>query len=88
MKCYVFKSLKQIDMYIYLRKEDGFNDLDSALRNAFGQPEFVIELVLTPESQLARYQAQDVITALELDGYFLQMPPADPTMGQGESVTS
>lgn len=80
MKCYVFKSLKQADMYIYLRKEDGFNDLAADLRAAFGQPEFVIELDLTPESRLARYKAQDVISELEINGYFLQLPPADPAL--------
>ncbi len=67
-------------MYIYLIKEAGFAELDKVLREAFGQPEFVIELILTPESRLARYDAQDVMTALETNGYFLQLPPADPTL--------
>ena len=80
MKCYVFKSIKHAGMYIYLSKEDGLSDLDAGLRDAFGQPEFVIELDLTPESRLARYQAQDVISELEINGYFLQLPPADPTL--------
>jgi len=80
MKCYVFKSLKHLGMYIYLRKEDGFAGLDKVLRDAFGQPEFVIELILTPESRLARYDAQDVISALETNGYFLQLPPVDPLL--------
>jgi len=80
MKCYVFKSLKQAGMYIYLSKEDGFVELDKVLRDAFGQPEFVIELILTPESRLARYDARDVISALQTNDYFLQLPPADPTL--------
>ncbi|HED15868.1 MAG TPA: YcgL domain-containing protein [Gammaproteobacteria bacterium] len=80
MKCYVFKSLKQAGMYIYLSKEDGFDEMDKVLRDAFGQAEFVIELILTPESRLARYDAQDVISALETNGFFLQLPPADPAL--------
>ena len=80
MKCFVFKSSKQEGMYIYLREMDGFENLDSILRDAFGQPEFVIELNLTAESRLARYQAEEVISELEKHGYFLQMPPADPTV--------
>ncbi len=80
MKCYVYKSLKHADMYIYLRKEDGYDELDEALRHAFGAAEFVIELDLTPESRLARFEALDVISELEINGYFLQMPPADPQL--------
>lgn len=83
MKCFVFKSSKQDGMYIYLREMDGFGQLDAVLRDAFGQPEFVIELDLTADSRLARYEAQDVISKLETNGYFLQMPPADPTIDTG-----
>lgn len=71
-------------MYIYLGKEDGFNDLDAGLRAAFGQHAFVIELDLMPTSTLARYKAEDVISELETNGYFLQMPPADPLTASEE----
>ncbi len=62
-------------MYLYLAKEEGFEEVPEPLMQRFGQPQFVLELDLSPERKLARVEVTKVIGALEENGFFLQMPP-------------
>jgi uncharacterized protein YcgL (UPF0745 family) len=45
------------------------------LVKSIGLPEFVMQLDITPERELAREKATDVITGIEENGFFIQMPP-------------
>ena len=61
LPCWIYKSLRKQEMYLYLAKEDGFDDLPEALTSRFGRPEFVMELELHADRPLAREDALDSI---------------------------
>lgn len=77
MNCVVFRSSRKNYTYLYLRAGLEFDDLPMALRGAFGQPEFVMELELSPERKLASENALEVLEHLRENGFYLQLPPGD-----------
>lgn len=75
MPCWVYRSPRKPDMYLYLAAEDAFERLPAELLARFGQPLRVLELVLHPQRKLAREDVNKVIANLRSQGYHLQMPP-------------
>ncbi|MEJ2315638.1 MAG: YcgL domain-containing protein [Gammaproteobacteria bacterium] len=83
--CWIFKSARKQEMYLYLAQEDGYDDLPEMLRQHFGKALFVMQLDLQPGRPLARADVAIVMNALEEQGYYLQMPPKlEPEMNYGE----
>lgn len=76
--CYVYRSRRKADTYVYLRERDGFSVLPTELAQALGELVFVLQIELTPERKLAREQASVVIEHLAQRGFHLQLPPTDP----------
>jgi len=74
MKCFVYKSIKKADSYIYLNEKDNFEKLPEQLLMLFGKPEFTLEFDLTVDRKLALADAQQVLQSLDDQGYYLQMP--------------
>jgi uncharacterized protein YcgL (UPF0745 family) len=77
MQCYIYKSLKKVDLYLYVTQPDDFSAVPEALLQGLGGLTFVMELALTPERKLARENAEKVINALNDKGFFVQMPVAE-----------
>lgn len=78
--CWIFRSPRKSEMYLYLDREDGFADLPEGLRRLFGPPTLVMRLELHPGRPLAQEDVRQVIQNLRARGYHLQMPPVlDPT---------
>lgn len=75
MKCFVYKSIKKIDSYIYINQKDNFESVPEQLLLLFGEPEFALEFELTRDRKLALADAEQVINSLNEQGYYLQMPP-------------
>lgn len=75
MKCFVYKSNKKADSYIYLNQKDDFKKIPEQLLQLFGEPEFALEFELTEDRKLALADAKQVIQNLSEQGYYLQMPP-------------
>lgn len=75
--CYVYKSPRKADTYVYLRERDDFSVLSPELSNALGRLAFVMQLELTPQRRLAREQATIVLEHLARRGFHLQLPPAE-----------
>ncbi len=75
MKCYIYRSRKRAETYVYLRERDDFSPVPSELMPWFVNPVFVFELDLTPGRRLARADSDTVIGALEKKGFYLQLPP-------------
>jgi uncharacterized protein YcgL (UPF0745 family) len=73
--CWIYKSSKKDEMYLYLTKEDDFEDVPELLMAGFGKPSLVMELELSSQRPLARVDVCRVIQQLDEEGYFLQMPP-------------
>lgn len=81
MKCNVWKSPGKEFTYIYLKVGQDYADLPSTLREVFGEPEFVMNLELTPGRKLAYEDAELVKQNLAEQGYHLQLPPTDDPTG-------
>lgn len=73
--CWIYKSLKKDEMYLYAREESFERLVPEALLTAMGPLERVMELDLHPDRPLAREDVNRVIDHLLAQGYFLQMPP-------------
>ena len=81
MKCSVVRSSLKDFTYIYLLAGHDFDDLPISLRKVFGEPEFVMNLELTPERKLAYEDVGQVMHNLAEQGYHLQMPPQEDATG-------
>ena len=62
-------------MYLYVPRQDDFEEVPEILLKKFGVPHFVMELELTPERKLARENTETVLQNLAENGFHLQMPP-------------
>ena len=72
-------------MYLYLSREDGYDELPEPLKQRFGTPSLVMGLDLQADRKLARADTGQVLAALETQGFYLQMPPElEPDMDYGE----
>lgn len=80
--CTVYKSRRQADLYLYLRNDLSLQALPPSLRELLGLVEPVMALTLTPQRKLARETVTQVMSALRQHGYFLQMPPAQGSVGE------
>ena len=74
--CWIYRSAKKNEMYLYLDQEDGFDHVPEALMNLFGKPTLVMELDLHPLQPLAREDVAQVMGNLRSQGYHLQLPPS------------
>jgi uncharacterized protein YcgL (UPF0745 family) len=75
MEVSAYKSPKKPELYLFVPKTQGLDDLPDELYVMFGIPEHVIDFEIGPERALARASAEEVKAALESKGYYLQMPP-------------
>ncbi len=75
MKCYVYRSRKQDEMYLFLKDKEDFSPVPPELMPHFVNPVFVFELELTPRRKLARADVNTVMQCLESQGFYLQVPP-------------
>ncbi len=75
MPCWIYRSNRKDEMFLYLSAEDGFDAVPQPLLKAFGRPSLVMQLELHPQRKLAREDASKVMANLRLQGFHLQMPP-------------
>lgn len=71
----VFRSGRKADTYLYMPAAAEFEELPEPLRQQFGTPTYVMDLVLSPQRKLAQVDVLQVMQALVKDGFFLQLPP-------------
>ena len=78
----VFRSKKHTDMYLYVDAAEQFERVPQELRKRFGPAVEAMELELTSDRMLARTTAAEVLSAIEGQGFYLQLPPEiDPVTG-------
>jgi len=75
LPCWIYRSSKKNEMYLYLREEGDFDHVPEALMGLFGTPTLVMELQLHPQRPLAREEVDQVLINLRSQGFHLQMPP-------------
>jgi uncharacterized protein YcgL (UPF0745 family) len=74
--CQIFRSSRKQEMYLYVELARGLEDVPAELMHQFGEPTPVMTLVLTADKSLARANVEEVMSLIERQGYYLQMPPA------------
>lgn len=75
MQCYIYKSLKKAELYLYIDKKDDFSAVPEECLSTLGPLVHVMDLELTRERKLAREDSQKVLKCLQEKGFFIQMPP-------------
>jgi uncharacterized protein len=73
--CWIYKSPRQDEMYLYLATQDGLDVVPPPLLERFGTPQPVMQLDLHAGRSLAREDVAQVMVNLDTRGYHLQMPP-------------
>lgn len=76
MICFIYRSSKKSEMYLYTLIKDDFTAIPEQLMNVFGKPEFSMMVNLKQRTKLARADIEKVREQLNEDGYYLQMPPS------------
>ncbi len=75
MQCVVYKSLKQFDYFLFVKKEDELARVPDGLRQMLGVLEKIMDLELDENRNLAQADVGVVMQQIEERGYYLQMPP-------------
>ena len=73
--CTVYRSSREAELYVYVRREDGLSRVPETLLAKLGVISEVLTLKLTPTRKLARANAADVLGSIEEKGFYLQLPP-------------
>jgi len=77
MECWIYKSRRRAETYLFLGEPDDTSRVPPELLAAMGALELVMQLELDPERRLARADPRKVMHELEHRGYYLQLPPVD-----------
>ncbi|OHV10256.1 YcgL domain-containing protein [Kushneria phosphatilytica] len=73
--CDIYRSSRREEMYLYVERARGLEDVPEALLQQFGSPQRAVTLLLSHERPLARADVSRVIESIRSQGYYLQMPP-------------
>ena len=71
--CWIYRSNRRDELYLYLAKENAFNEIPAELMDRFGTPTLVMELDLHPGRRLEREETARVIANLREQGFHLSM---------------
>lgn len=74
MQCFVYRSSRRENTYLFLAKKDSFEEIPEALLRIFGSPEFSFEFELNDEKNLIRENSADVMKNIQERGFHLEMP--------------
>ena len=77
MICYVYRSNRKRDTYLYVKERDDFSCLPDTVLQVFGPPEFTLSFDLHADKKLAQADSQTVSEQLESEGFYLQLPRSD-----------
>ncbi len=80
MKCTIYKIKKEQELYLYLVAPHALGDLPDEIKSRFTNAIEVMALDIKPTTKLARVDTDQVLQAFERQGFYIQMPPADPTL--------
>jgi hypothetical protein len=73
MFCYIYRSNRKFDTYLYLVDKNDFSIIPADLLRVFGPPDFSFSFDLTAERALAREDTAEVLENLDNQGYHLQL---------------
>lgn len=74
MQCFVYKSTKRDDSYLFVVREDDFSRVPESLLALLGDLTLVMQLDLASRQKLASADVHTVRQQLSEVGFYLQMP--------------
>ena len=74
MICYIYRSAKKLDTYLYLPNKDKLDSLPEGLDKLLGQLDFVMQLDLCKIKRLENAELEEVKKRLLEDEFYLQLP--------------
>lgn len=74
MQCFVYRSSRRENTYLFMAKKDDFENIPETLLRVFGDPKFSFEFELNNNKKLVREDSTDVIKNIQERGFHLQMP--------------
>ncbi|ATZ11755.1 YcgL domain-containing protein [Erwinia amylovora] len=75
MFCVIYRSPHRDQTYLYVEKKDDFTRVPEALLKGFGKPRLAMLLPLDGSKKLVGADIEKVKTALQDEGFYLQLPP-------------
>lgn len=73
----VYRSKQRQEMYLYVDAAADLERVPEDLLTRFGRPVEAMSLMLAADRPLARADAARVLSSIEEQGYYLQMPPPE-----------
>jgi len=80
MLCYVYKSSKKSETYLYVEKQGDFSRVPDTLLDTFGKPLLVLTFDLSAKRKLAGADVDKVRSELAQTGFYLQLPKPEESM--------
>lgn len=77
MKAVVYRSRRKPAIYLYLSTSMTFSELPETLIKNFPEEEVFLEFELHETRNLAQADPKKVMAALDEEGFYLQLPPAE-----------
>lgn len=74
MHCYIYRSARKLDTYLYLPRKEKLKSLPEGLDKLLGRLEFVMQLDLDQIKRLENAELAEVKLRLLEDGFYLQLP--------------
>jgi uncharacterized protein YcgL (UPF0745 family) len=71
--CAVYKTHKRSGVYLFVKEKDDFSAVPKSLLEQLSTPELVMVLPLTTQKTLLKTDQKTLVTALNEQGYFLQV---------------
>lgn len=73
MWCYIYRSPKKENSYLYIDTENDLSKVPDVLMNVFGEPILVMKVLLDGKRQFVVGSSQDIEDKIKQDGFFVQM---------------
>ncbi len=77
INCFVYRSLKKDNTYLYITLKDDFEKVPMSLMSVFGTGTFCFEFEHMPTRKLSQEDSQQVYDNLQNLGFHLQLPNED-----------
>ncbi|TXH69878.1 MAG: YcgL domain-containing protein [Thiothrix sp.] len=77
MQCYVYRSRRKQQTYLFLPKRDDFTQVPASLLKLFGEAEFSFEFELSSGRKMVLAEASEVQRNIQENGFYLQLPPGE-----------
>lgn len=73
----IYKCSAKNEMYVYVNRSEGLTRVPEQLLSRLGKTGKVMTIPLHESRNLARADIATVLAALQTNGFYLQMPPAE-----------